>query len=90
MTALAKKHISDDLAVEDLELVIASLGDAVAYMSMNAEPVRRMLEFLDEYFDRENAGGAPTSLKISSGWSGAKLSHSHDTQYTFVQQVTKD
>ena len=45
-----------------------------------------MIGFLREHFPSSDAPSATTSLAISGGESGARLTHSHQKQYAFVLQ----
>eukprot|EP00435_Cladocopium_sp_Y103_P054012 s1016_g17.t1 len=53
----------------------------------NREPCDRLIYFLKEFFDPEEPGPEPMySLAIEEGINGARLSHPHSRQYTFVLQ----
>ncbi|CAL1174128.1 unnamed protein product [Cladocopium goreaui] len=53
----------------------------------NREPCDRLIYFLKEFFNPEDPGPEPMySLAIEEGINGARLSHPHSRQYTFVLQ----
>lgn len=75
---------SQELTEDEVEQCIYSLGDHSTYIRFNREPCDRLIVFLKEYFDSANAGSV--SLAIEEGVDGARLSHDHERQYTFVLQ----
>src|SRR3989338_2250428 len=74
------------LSEEDVERIIDSIADSNTYIAQNRHPVDRMIEFLRTHFSPDREGSQESSLQISYGYEGSKLSHSHATQYTFVLQ----
>mmetsp|Transcript_9483 Transcript_9483/g.22114 ORF Transcript_9483/g.22114 Transcript_9483/m.22114 type:complete len:398 (+) Transcript_9483:439-1632(+) len=74
------------LAECDVERILHSLGDANAFLAFNRRPVERMLELLREHFPPKAAQTPEHSLCITIGREGARLSHSHSTQFAFVDQ----
>lgn len=79
-------HYGQTIATPDIERIIDSIADANSFIAQNRHPVDRMLEFLRTHFNPERETSNDTSLQISYGYEGSKLSHSHSTQYTFVYQ----
>lgn len=77
---------SDELTEDMVEQCIYSLGDHSTYLRFNREPCDRLIGFLKEYFDLVDPGPPEYSLAIEEGVDGARLSHSHQRQYTFVLQ----
>lgn len=75
---------SQELTEDEVEQCIYSLGDHSTYIRFNREPCDRLIVFLKEYFDSANPGSV--SLAIEEGVDGARLSHDHERQYTFVLQ----
>jgi len=73
-----------ELTEDEVEQCIYSLGDHSTYIRFNREPCDRLIVFLKEYFDSANPGSV--SLAIEEGVDGARLSHDHERQYTFVLQ----
>jgi hypothetical protein len=67
-----------------VEQCIYSLGDHSTYIRFNREPCDRLISLLREYFDPNSPGSC--SLAIEEGVEGARLSHDHQRQYTFVLQ----
>jgi len=87
---LAKKYANKvkecSLEEEDLLQCIYSLGDENSYLSFNRDPVDRMISLLQKYFSPDKPGDEASSLAISGGQEGARLSHSHSRQYAYVIQ----
>lgn len=75
-----------DLTEDLVEQCIYSLGDHSTYLRFNREPCDRLIDFLREYFDSSDPGLPEFSLAIEEGVNGARLSHPHQRQYTFVLQ----
>mmetsp|Transcript_32540 Transcript_32540/g.74347 ORF Transcript_32540/g.74347 Transcript_32540/m.74347 type:complete len:602 (+) Transcript_32540:107-1912(+) len=76
-----------DLTEDEVEQCIYSLGDHSTFLRFNREPCDRLLSYLKEFFDPENPGpDGAYSLAIEEGIDGARLSHNHQRQYTFVLQ----
>jgi hypothetical protein len=91
-SSYAESDSEDDAAngqelTEDLvEQCIYSLGDHSTYLRFNREPCDRLISLLKEFFDPVDPGPAEHSLAIEEGVAGARLSHDHQRQYTFVLQ----
>lgn len=98
---LKKKYATVDCSEDDIQLVLDSISDNEAYMSLNATPVEKMIEYLTINFDpkkpagefsldlRGKATGVLSSLYgLSRSYFGGgnKLSHSHEQQYHFTHQ----
>jgi len=77
---------TEDLTEDQVEQCIYSLGDHSTYIRFNREPCDRLLCLLKDHFDPIEPGPEGFSLAIEEGKSGARLSHSHQRQYTFVLQ----
>lgn len=77
---------SDELTEDEVEQCIYSLGDHNTYLRFNREPCDRLIAYLKEYFKPEDPGLPEYSLAIEEGVNGARLSHNHQRQYTFVLQ----
>lgn len=75
---------NESLTEDEVEQCIYSIGDHSTYIRFNREPCDRLISLLKEHFDPVNAGSA--SLAIEEGVDGARLSHDHQRQYTFVLQ----
>eukprot|EP00929_Paragymnodinium_shiwhaense_P041215 TRINITY_DN21414_c0_g1_i1.p1 TRINITY_DN21414_c0_g1~~TRINITY_DN21414_c0_g1_i1.p1 ORF type:complete len:636 (+),score=211.23 TRINITY_DN21414_c0_g1_i1:102-1910(+) len=76
---------SEELTEDEVEQCLYSLGDHSTYIRFNREPCDRLIAHLKEYFDPKVPQGE-YSLAIAEGVDGARLSHSHERQYTFVLQ----
>ncbi|CAK0883839.1 unnamed protein product, partial [Prorocentrum cordatum] len=76
----------EELTEDLVEQCIYSLGDHSTYLRFNREPCDRLITFLKEFFDPVDPGPPQYSLAIEEGVDGARLSHPHTRQYTFVLQ----
>jgi len=83
---LARKYQTAALSSEDILLTLYSIGDNNAYLRFNRDPVDRVLGYLTQYFDPKRPESPEFSLGISVGMGGARLSHNHERQFTYVQQ----
>jgi hypothetical protein len=64
-----------------------SIGDNHAFLRTNRDPCDKMIIYLKNYFDPSSPGSHPSqSLSIRSGRGGARLSHDHSKQYSYVLQ----
>lgn len=64
-----------------------SIGDNNSFLNSNRLPIDQCLAFLQKYFDPEIISDtSPYSLAIAEGSNGARLSHSHEFQFNYVQQ----
>ena len=77
----------DKARSERLERVLLSIGDDTALTEAHVEPVEEVLALLHANFGRAAPERGSLSLQISSGRGGARLSHSHATQYAYVEQA---
>jgi hypothetical protein len=72
---------------ETIRQCLYSIGDNHAFLRTNRDPCDKMIVYLKKYFDPESAGSHPSqSLAIRSGRGGARLSHNHSKQYSYVLQ----
>jgi len=72
---------------ETIRQCLYSIGDHHAFLRMNRDPCDRVIACLKKYFDPESAGTHQTqSLAIRCGRGGARLSHDHSKQYSYVLQ----
>lgn len=62
-----------------------SISDHASYLAFARDPVDRVIEYLKTYFSPACIE-AGFSLAIQGGSQGARLTHSHERQYTFVLQ----
>ena len=86
VASLLQRYGGEDEALRwRLEWVILSLGDDEALTQAHVTPVRRMIQMLREHFDVTYTDKA-FSLAIQAGRNGARLTHSHATQFAYVEQ----
>lgn len=72
---------------ETIRQCLYSIGDNHAFLRTNRDPCDKMIVYLKKFFDPDSAGTTPTeSLAIRSGRGGARLSHDHSKQYSYVLQ----
>jgi len=67
-----------------LERCLQSIADDEAITEAHVLPAQRMLELLHAHFDRAAAG--KHSLAITAGRQGARLTHTHSTQFAYCEQ----
>lgn len=82
---LASKYHSSRLSKEEIRQLLYSIGDFHSYINFNKSPIKRILKQLESNFSPEDSSG-PHSLGIKIGREGARLSHTHETQYYFCHQ----
>ncbi|CAH0482273.1 unnamed protein product [Peronospora belbahrii] len=82
---LVRDYSSASLSEEEIRLCLASISDSQSYLASNRSPITRMIDYLEKYFVPEKAE-AGFSLEIRAGTNGARLSHSHASQYEYVLQ----
>jgi len=83
---LARKYAQNGLSQEQARQCIYSIGDNHAFLRTNRDPCERMIEYLKEHFHPNHAKDNKSSLAILSGKGGARLSHDHARQYSYVLQ----
>mmetsp|Transcript_13370 Transcript_13370/g.43161 ORF Transcript_13370/g.43161 Transcript_13370/m.43161 type:complete len:354 (-) Transcript_13370:666-1727(-) len=74
-----------------LERCLLSLADHACLVEAHVSPVDDMLRLLRTHFSPASTsvgpgGAASASLQITAGRGGARLSHSHASQYAYVEQ----
>ena len=74
---------SGGLSREQVERCIYSICDFNTFLRFNQAPCERMIELLHKYFRMDDGSSC---LAITEGTDGARLSHSHSRQFTFVLQ----
>jgi hypothetical protein len=85
-TQLARKYRSAAVSEEEILQCLYSIGDNNSYLAFSRDPITRMISLLQEFFDPNSCPDAGSSLAISMGRGGARLSHGHQKQYTYVLQ----
>ncbi|BFZ59643.1 hypothetical protein YB2330_000657 [Saitoella coloradoensis] len=82
---LSKKHGSSKISREDIRQCLYALGDNHAYLRANRDPCDKMRALLQQYFSPDKPD-SEFHLSIQAGRGGARLSHSHQKQYYYVNQ----
>ena len=84
---LSNKYASgSSLTAEELQVCLYSIGDNANYLKFNRDPVEKTIAFLHRWFEPRAPEDRAFSLAISTGQGGARLTHSHERQFTFVLQ----
>ncbi|KAF5388186.1 hypothetical protein D9615_000693 [Tricholomella constricta] len=83
---LAARYERNGLPQEKVRQCLYSIGDNHAFLRANRDPCERMITYLKEYFHPTQAKDSKRSLAIRSGREGARLSHDHGKQYSYVLQ----
>ena len=75
------------LTAEEIRHCLYSIGDNNTFLTENVLPVEKMLGLLERHFAPGGGGAsAGVSLAIRAGLDGARLTHSHGSQYTYARQ----
>jgi hypothetical protein len=78
---------SSQLTKDEVERCLYSICDWNTFLRFNQAPCERMIELLKQFFYSPHGNTDPdTCLAILEGTDGARLSHSHTRQYSFVLQ----
>ena len=80
---LAKRYATDSFSMEKVRNCLYSIGDNNAFLRVNRDPCQTMSNHLKHFFNESNPN---PSLSISAGRDGARLTHSHQKQFTYVIQ----
>ncbi|KAJ1795461.1 hypothetical protein LPJ59_004330 [Coemansia sp. RSA 2399] len=84
---LCKAYATTECPAEVIRQCLYSIGDNHAYLRFNRDPCDRMLSYLTTLFAASGAESDSLSLAILYGRNGARLSHSHESQFYYVQQT---
>ncbi|CAE6368145.1 unnamed protein product [Rhizoctonia solani] len=94
--ASSKQNGNQPISADLLRQCIYSISDNSAFLRVNRDPCEIMIGYLKKYFhptkctptkNLEEAGKVEQpSLAIKNGRNGARLSHDHSKQYTYVLQ----
>ncbi|PVF99965.1 hypothetical protein CPB86DRAFT_730240 [Serendipita vermifera] len=76
---------STELDEEQLKQCLYSIGDNNAFLRTNRDPCERLIQYLKKYFHPTRPDGG-RSLAIRSGRDGARLTHGHEKQFSYVLQ----
>lgn len=82
---LANRYSRRDLEPDTIRQCLYSIGDNHAFLRVNRDPCDKMIAYLKKYFHPTRADDG-ASLAIRSGRGGARLSHDHAKQYSYVLQ----
>lgn len=82
----AQKYKTASLSQEDLLQCMYSIADNNSFLLSNRDPIDRMLDLLRDNFDPAGFANESLSLAISMGRNGARLTHSHQKQFTYALQ----
>lgn len=77
---------ADAAARASVERCLLSIGDDVALTEAHVAPVDAMLGLLRQHFTPTGTPDRASSLAITAGRAGARLTHSHSAQYAYVEQ----
>ena len=83
---LSSRYATNELSQEKVRQCLYSIGDNHAFLRANRDPCERMIVYLKQYFHPTSAKDPHSSLAIRSGKGGARLSHDHNKQYSYVLQ----
>eukprot|EP01135_Chromosphaera_perkinsii_P010065 Nk52_evm1s2010 gene=Nk52_evmTU1s2010 len=94
-TSKNEESVKESLAsVDEIEQCVFSLSDEAVFLRYNSRPCYVLMEYLQTHFGKvrseRNEGeaeGHPRTIDIHYGRSGARLTHSHERQYSFVLQT---
>jgi Protein of unknown function (DUF2009) len=82
---LSSRYATAQLSQEDVRQALYSIGDNHAFLRVNRDPCERMIGYLKHYFHAIHIQDK-RDLAIKSGKGGARLSHDHSKQYSYVLQ----
>lgn len=83
---LARKYRSKNIDEEDLLRCMYSIGDNNTFLAFTRDPIDKMIIYLKTFFKPDGFESTDLSLAIHAGAGGARLSHSHSRQYSYVLQ----
>ncbi|CAG8613491.1 11015_t:CDS:10 [Acaulospora morrowiae] len=83
---ISRKYNHYGLSSDKIKQCLYSIGDNHAYLRTNRDCCDRMLHHLTTNFHQTEVEKG-YSLAIHSGRNGARLSHSHETQYCYAKQT---
>jgi len=83
---IASRYASAQLSKDDILHCLYSISDNNAFLRFNRDPVDKMIAMLNKFFDPQ-VQEKGFSLGISLGMNGARLSHNHQRQFTYVSQT---
>jgi hypothetical protein len=93
--AVVRSGMSRALSADDIRMCLYSICDNNSFLNSNLLPIEECISQLIKYFNpslpefagsASNSSSSPYSLCIRDGTDGARLSHSHLHQYSYVLQ----
>ncbi|KAJ2855251.1 hypothetical protein J3B02_002270 [Coemansia erecta] len=84
---LCKAYATVDCPAEVIRQCLYSIGDNHAYLRFTRDSCERMIGYLSSLFVPKKAESDDLSLAILMGRNGARLTHSHESQYHYVMQT---
>lgn len=90
--AVVRSGVSRSLSADDIRMCLYSICDNNSFLNSNLLPIEECISQLIKYFSpalpefAPEAPPSPYSLCIRDGTDGARLSHSHLHQYSYVLQ----
>ena len=84
--ASAASGSTSRLTSDDIKHLLYSISDNNTFTVENVVPVEKMLRLLETNFRADSVPPGTASLAIYAGSNGARLTHSHTSQYAFVRQ----
>eukprot|EP00195_Chlamydomonas_chlamydogama_P017300 CAMPEP_0202908130 /NCGR_PEP_ID=MMETSP1392-20130828/44986_1 /ASSEMBLY_ACC=CAM_ASM_000868 /TAXON_ID=225041 /ORGANISM="Chlamydomonas chlamydogama, Strain SAG 11-48b" /LENGTH=653 /DNA_ID=CAMNT_0049597303 /DNA_START=132 /DNA_END=2093 /DNA_ORIENTATION=+ len=82
---LARRYKSSQLAEEDILQCLYAISDNNTFLFFNRDPIDRMIAYFTTYF-KHDSHEPGYSLAIQGGREGARLTHNHERQYSYVLQ----
>jgi len=80
---ISAKYVTSKISSEEIKYCLYSLTDNNSFLNSNSEPIQDMLDFMKMF---SPTAESEYSLEIEAGVNGARLSHSHENQFNYVQQ----
>lgn len=84
--AIARQSATRRLSVDDIKLCLYSICDNNSFLNSNLLPIDQCIDLLVKHFHPTVPRDQGFSLAIEDGAGGARLSHSHELQYSYVLQ----
>lgn len=82
---LCRQYSSPRLSADEIRHCLYSICDNNSFLNSNLLPIVQCIELLERYFHPSRMHPR-WSLDISEGSTGARLSHTHETQFNYVLQ----
>ena len=86
VTYLARRYMNDKINEDGMRACILSIADNHTFLIQNRHCCDTMLAWLTELYPADEARTPAHSLAILGGRAGARLTHSHASQYSYVLQ----